>query len=105
MPDQRCTSPHHRPLSGGRCAQLSDPLDAESAFLLPLADADYFPWLEAGFDANQAGTVMADIKTGDVFREHLSLGVGTEDPNRNSNRLPGFASLAHKFRGGKIDAN
>jgi len=47
----------------------------------------------------QARTLVANVKALDIFGEYLSIGIGTEDPNRNPDCLPWFASLAHKFSG------
>ena len=86
------------------CPQLADPLDAEAAFLLSLADTDDLAGFEAGFDSIQASAVVADIEAVDAFGKHLSFSVSAEDPHGNADWMPGLAPVAHKLRG-KNDAN
>jgi hypothetical protein len=44
---------------------------------------------------------MADIEAEDMFGEHLSLCIGTENSNWNPDGVPGFAAFAHKLSVGE----
>jgi len=90
---------HQAHLPCGHGTELSDPLNAEAAFLLTLADADHFARLQSGLYAVQTCASVADIETVDILRKHLSVSIGTEDPDWNPDRMPGLAPIAHKLEG------
>ena len=71
----------------------------EAAFLLALANTNDFARLKPRFDPIEPRALIADIEAVDVFRKHLSVGISAEDPNWNSDRMPGLVPFAHKLRG------
>src|SRR6185295_2168514 len=59
---------------------------------------------QSGLYTIQARAFLADVEAEDVFGKKLSIGISAENPNGNSDRVPGLAPFAHK-RVGKTDAS